>query len=38
VAGERLKISAEAEFNVEHERTGDTEELEFELRWKRAAE
>lgn len=38
VAGERLKIPAEAEFNVEHERTGDTEELEFQLRWKRAAE
>lgn len=38
VAGERLKIPAEAEFSVEHERTGDTEELEFQLRWKRAAE
>jgi amphi-Trp domain-containing protein len=38
VAGERLKIPAEAEFNVEHERSGDTEELEFQLRWKRAAE
>lgn len=37
VAGERLKIPADAEFNVEHERTGDTEELEFQLRWKRAA-
>jgi amphi-Trp domain-containing protein len=38
VAGERLKIPADAEFNVEHERSGDTEELEFQLRWKRAAE
>jgi amphi-Trp domain-containing protein len=38
VAGERLKIPADAVFNVEHERTGDTEELEFQLRWKRAAE
>jgi len=38
VAGERLKIPAQAEFNVEHERSGDTEELEFQLRWKRAAE
>lgn len=38
VAGERLKIPADAEFNVEHERSGGTEELEFQLRWKRAAE
>lgn len=37
VAGERLKIPAQAEFNVEHERSGDIEELEFQLRWKRAA-
>jgi len=37
VAGERLNIPAEAEFNVEHERSGDSEELEFQLRWKRAA-
>jgi amphi-Trp domain-containing protein len=38
VAGERLRIPADAEFHVEHERFGDTEELEFQLRWKRAAE
>ena len=38
VAGERLKIPAEAEFNVEHERSGDTEELEFQMRWRRAGE
>jgi amphi-Trp domain-containing protein len=38
VAGERLKIPADAEFNVEHERSGDTEELEFQLRWKRASD
>ncbi len=38
VAGERLKIPADAEFNVEHERSGGTQELEFQLRWKSAAE
>jgi amphi-Trp domain-containing protein len=37
VAGERLKIPADAEFNVEHERSGGTQELEFQLRWKSAA-
>ena len=36
VAGERLQIPAGAEFNIEHERTGNPEELEFQLRWDRA--
>ena len=36
VAGERLKIPADAEFNVEHERSAGTQELEFQLRWKSA--
>lgn len=36
VAGERLRIPAGAEFNVEHERTGEREELEFQLRWDRS--
>lgn len=34
VAGERLRIPADAEFNVEHEREGGREELEFQLRWR----
>ncbi len=34
VAGERLRIPADATFNVEHEREGDEEELEFQLRWR----
>lgn len=34
VAGERLHIPANATFNVEHERSGDEEELEFQLIWK----
>jgi amphi-Trp domain-containing protein len=35
VAGERLVIPANATFNVEHERSGSNEELEFQLLWKR---
>ena len=35
VAGERLYIPAEASFSVEHERSDETEELEFQLRWQR---
>jgi amphi-Trp domain-containing protein len=34
VAGERLRISADAVFNIEHEREGGEEELEFQLKWK----
>jgi amphi-Trp domain-containing protein len=36
VAGERLRIPADAEFNVEHERAGGIEEVEFQLRWRPA--
>ena len=35
VAGERLHIPAEVTFNIEHERSGREEELEFQLLWKR---
>ena len=35
VAGERLYVPADASFSVEHERSDDTEELEFQLRWQR---
>ncbi len=34
VAGERLRIPADARFNIEHEREGSSEELEFQLLWK----
>ncbi len=34
VAGERLRIPAGAKFNIEHERAGAAEELEFQLTWK----
>jgi amphi-Trp domain-containing protein len=33
VAGERLGIPADVAFNIEHERTGSAEELEFQLLW-----
>ena len=38
VAGERLRIPATADFNIEHEREGTSEELEFQLRWTRDAD
>lgn len=34
VAGERLRIPADAVFNMEHEREGGVDEVEFQLRWK----
>lgn len=34
VAGERLRIPADALFNIEHERDGGEHELEFQLRWR----
>jgi amphi-Trp domain-containing protein len=33
VAGERIYVPARAEFNVEHEREGGEEEIEFQLKW-----
>ncbi len=36
VAGERLRIPASVDFNIEHERSGDSEELEFQLLWTRS--
>ena len=35
VAGERLRIPADADFNIEHEREGGGEELKFQLKWRR---
>jgi amphi-Trp domain-containing protein len=35
VAGERLHIPADALFNIEHERAGGVDEVEFQLRWRR---
>jgi amphi-Trp domain-containing protein len=33
VSGERLRIPATAVFNIEHERSGGDNELEFQLKW-----
>ena len=33
VAGERLRIPASAAFNIEHERSGGQQELEFQVIW-----
>ena len=34
VAGERLRVPADVAFNIEHERAGGQDELEFQLRWR----
>ena len=36
VGGERLRIPANLRFNIEHERTGSDEELEFQVLWDRS--
>lgn len=36
IAGERIYVSVRAEFNIEHERSGDEEEIEFQIKWKTA--
>jgi amphi-Trp domain-containing protein len=35
VANERIAIPADAMINIEHEREGRDEELEFQVKWKR---
>ena len=35
IAGERINIPSRAIFNIEHEREGNTEEVEFQFKWKR---
>ena len=34
IAGERVNIPVRAVFNIEHEREGDSEEVEFQFTWK----
>ncbi len=36
IAGERIYVPVRAEFNVEHEREGDGEEIEFQVKWTNA--
>lgn len=33
IAGERLSVPVGAVFNIEHEREGSSEEIEFQLKW-----
>ncbi len=33
VAGERIYVPARAQFNIEHERGEDEEEIEFQIKW-----
>ena len=34
IAGERIHVPARAEFTIEHERSENEEEVEFQLKWK----
>lgn len=34
IAGERLHVPARAVFNIEHERGGGEQEIEFQMKWK----
>lgn len=36
IAGERIYVPVRAEFNLEHEREGDDEEIEFQIKWTNA--
>ena len=33
IAGQRIYVPVRAEFNVEHEREGNEEEIEFQVKW-----
>jgi amphi-Trp domain-containing protein len=33
IAGERITVPASAIFNIEHEREGNSEEVEFQFKW-----
>ncbi len=33
IAGERIYVPAKAIFNIEHEREGKNEEIEFQIKW-----
>lgn len=35
IAGDRLTVPARARFNIEHERSGEEEEIEFQIKWSR---
>ncbi|MEM1354084.1 MAG: amphi-Trp domain-containing protein [Planctomycetota bacterium] len=33
IAGERVYVPVRAEYNIEHEREGQDEEIEFQIKW-----
>lgn len=33
IAGERVSVPPDAIFNIEHEREGNNEEIEFQMKW-----
>ena len=33
IAGERISVPVRAIYNIEHEREGDVEEIEFQIKW-----
>lgn len=33
IAGERIYVPVRAEYNIEHERNGTEEEIEFQIKW-----
>jgi len=33
IAGERIYVPVRAEYNIEHEREGSEEEIEFQIKW-----
>jgi amphi-Trp domain-containing protein len=33
IAGERIYVPVRADFNIEHEREGSEEEIEFQIKW-----
>lgn len=35
IAGERLYVPVRAEFTIEHERSDEEEEIEFQIKWSR---
>ncbi len=34
IAGERIYVPVRAEYTIEHERDGEEEEIEFQIKWK----
>jgi len=33
IAGERIYVPVRAEYNIEHEREGNNQEIEFQIKW-----